>query len=192
MNNLDKIISHIEADGKAEADVILHEAKLSAKELKDEALLQAKKLTAEIEADAEKKVKQILDSAQNSARQLEKQQALSAKQASIAKVIECAKEKLLKLSDEKYLEIVEKMLALYAHKNEKGFIAFNQKDKGRIPEKAFAPYGLALSENSVNIDGGFVLIYGGIEENCSFEAVFDSKKEELSDKIASLLFGSGK
>ena len=163
-----------------------------AQEIVNAAMEEGKKITSEITMDAIKKEKQIIDSAKNSARQLEKQQALKTKQAAIAKVIECAKEKLYNLSDEKYLEIVEKMLKTYAHKNERGLIAFNEKDKGRIDEKVYSSYGLSLSENSANIDGGFVLIYGGIEENCSFEAIIDSKKEELSDKIASLLFADGK
>lgn len=192
MNNLEKIISHIEADGINEAQAIIKAANEQAQEIVNAAMEEAKKITSEITMDAIKKEKQIIDSAKNSARQLEKQQALKTKQAAIAKVIECAKEKLYNLSDEKYLEIVEKMLKTYAHKNESGLIAFNEKDKGRIDEKVYSSYGLSLSENSANIDGGFVLIYGGIEENCSFEAIIDSKKEELSDKIASLLFADGK
>ena len=192
MNNLEKIISHIEAEGINETQAIMKAANEQAQEIVNAAMEEGKKITSEITMDAIKKEKQIIDSAENSARQLEKQQALKTKQAAIAKVIECAKEKLYNLSDERYLEIVEKMLKTYAHKNESGLIAFNEKDKGRIDEKVYSSYGLSLSENSANIDGGFVLIYGGIEENCSFEAIIDSKKEELSDKIASLLFADGK
>ena len=33
------------------------------------------------------------------------------------------------------------------------------------------------------MDGGFVLTYGGIEENCTIKALFDAKREELSDKV---------
>ena len=39
------------------------------------------------------------------------------------------------------------------------------------------------------MDGGFLLVYGGIEENCTIRAVFDSKREELSDHVNRLLFG---
>ena len=45
-----------------------------------------------------------------------------------------------------------------------------------------------LKEGNNNIRGGFVLLYGGIEENCTFKAMFDSKKGELSDKVHVLLF----
>ena len=39
------------------------------------------------------------------------------------------------------------------------------------------------------MDGGFLLVYGGIEENCTISAVFASKREELSDQVNRLLFG---
>ena len=45
-----------------------------------------------------------------------------------------------------------------------------------------------LKEGNDTIRGGFVLLYGGIEENCTFKAMFDSKKGELSDKVHVLLF----
>ncbi len=192
MNNLEKIISHIEADGINEAQAVIKAANEQAQEIMAEAVEQAKALSSEIIAEAAKKEKQIASSAKNSARQLERQQVLYAKQAAIAKVIECVKEKLYSLSDADFTKAVEKMLKTYAHKNENGLIAFNEKDKGRISKSVYEPYGLTLSDTCVDIDGGFVLIYGGIEENCSFSSVIDSQKDELSDKIASLLFIEGK
>ena len=38
-------------------------------------------------------------------------------------------------------------------------------------------------------DGGFLLVYGGIEENCTLKAVFSAKREELSDQVNRMLFG---
>ena len=61
---------------------------------------------------------------------------------------------------------------------------------GRIKTIAAAKGGtLTLSKEAREMDGGFVLIYGGIEENCTIKAVFRAKKEELSDRINRLLFG---
>ena len=40
-----------------------------------------------------------------------------------------------------------------------------------------------------NIDGGFILKYGNIEINSSFDAIFDENKEELID-IVNKCFGS--
>ena len=59
------------------------------------------------------------------------------------------------------------------HKKEK-----NDAAKGKI----------ALSDKAAAIDAGFILQYGGIEENCSFDAIFASEAENLSDRAGRLLF----
>ena len=50
---------------------------------------------------------------------------------------------------------------------------------------------LKLSPEAKLISGGLILSYGGIEENCSFEALFDAQKEQMQDKAATLLFPEG-
>ena len=78
-----------------------------------------------------------------------------------------------------------------------GQISFSAKDMERLPagfakrvsEIAKAHGGdLTLADKASDIDGGFILIYGGIEENCSLTAMFHAQKEEMADKLNSLLF----
>ena len=45
-----------------------------------------------------------------------------------------------------------------------------------------------VSKEGKNIENGFVLVYGGIEENCTLRAMFDAKRDELSDKVHRMLF----
>ena len=75
--------------------------------------------------------------------------------------------------------------------------SFFKKDLERLPagyEKQISNIAkahggeLTLSEIASDIDGGFVLVYGGIEENCSLSAMFHANKEEMADKLNSLLF----
>lgn len=47
---------------------------------------------------------------------------------------------------------------------------------------------LTVSRETRDIDGGFVLSYGGIEENCSIEALFYAARERLQDRVQELLF----
>ena len=79
-----------------------------------------------------------------------------------------------------------------------GVICFAQRDLDRMPEgfsgkvkTAAAAKGgsLVLSPEPAELDGGFLLVYGGIEENCGIKAIFDSMKEELSDQVNRMLFG---
>ena len=47
---------------------------------------------------------------------------------------------------------------------------------------------LTLSKEQRTLDGGFILIYGGIEENCTIRALFDARRETLQDQVHGLLF----
>ena len=79
----------------------------------------------------------------------------------------------------------------------KNTFTFSEKDLGRMPEGFRAEIARAAKEKGGSLtvsgetrrmEGGFVLVYGGVEENCSFRALFDSRKDELQDKVNRLLF----
>ena len=48
---------------------------------------------------------------------------------------------------------------------------------------------MTVSYDRENVKSGFVLVYGGIEENCTFEALFAEKRSEIEERAAQLLFG---
>ena len=90
----------------------------------------------------------------------------------------------------------EKMLEKYAQPGD-GVICFNEKDLKRMPQgfaaeiqkAAEAKKGtLTLSSEPKEMDGGFILVYGGIEENCTLKALLDAKKDQLQDKVSEILF----
>ncbi len=45
-----------------------------------------------------------------------------------------------------------------------------------------------LKKEPKAIPDGFVLVYGGVEENCTLKALFDVKKDQLQDKVNEILF----
>ena len=45
-----------------------------------------------------------------------------------------------------------------------------------------------MSEKAKEMDGGFILVYGGVEENCTIRAMFDANRDHLSDKVHEVLF----
>lgn len=47
---------------------------------------------------------------------------------------------------------------------------------------------MTVSYDRENVKSGFVLVYGGIEENCTFEALFAEKRSEIEERAAQLLF----
>ena len=115
----------------------------------------------------------------------------------IGGVLDKAYDAVMNLDDEKYFEMLEKLLEKHVLAEE-GVICFSAKDLERMPEgfpekvKSIAESKggkLTLSEKPEKMDGGFLLVYGGIEENCTISAVFASRREELSDQVNRLLFG---
>ena len=181
---------------------ILNEAELSAKKILDEAKQDAEKVmqTAKENAEAEcgrisKKSEAELEAVKEraaSSRDLQKRKAILQ-----AKILDDVYEALLVLDDKSYFEFIRKMLKKFVLPQE-GSICFSSNDLKRMPENfeseimdIAAKKGgrlTLLKEGNDNIRGGFVLLYGGIEENCTFKAMFDSKKGELSDKVHVLLF----
>ena len=47
---------------------------------------------------------------------------------------------------------------------------------------------LTLAPAGQVVGGGFILVYGGIEEKCTFPALFEARKEELQDLVHKQLF----
>lgn len=171
---------------EAEAEEILRETRDSLEKMREEAdeslQLEQKNRRARAESSAALKKRQML---------------LAAKQEMISGLIEKARETLLNMEDREYFALIEKMAECFLLSGE-GEICFSEKDLGRLPkdfedtlQKAAGKKGgtIKLSQHPVSISGGFVLVYGGVEENCSFEALFAARRDELSDKVSGLLFG---
>ena len=98
---------------------------------------------------------------------------------------------LINLSDNEYFEAVYKLAASLS--GAEGVVYLNDKDLKRVPsdfEAQLKKAGLnaSLSKESVDIDGGFILKNGDIEENMSFSAIISARRDEIEDLINRELF----
>ena len=196
MTGLEKMKSQILDEANRSAGEILEQAKKEADavmaEARKNAEAECQRISEKSEADAES-----LKGRAESSCDLQKRKAvLKAKQEVISEILKRAYKKMLASDTETYFDIIRKMLNKYVLPEE-GEICFSSDDKKRMPdgfEKEIAAIAAAkggkliVSKEDRNIQGGFVLIYGGIEENCTFKAMFDSRRGELSDKVHALLF----
>ena len=182
MSGLDKMKARILEEAQQSAAEILEKAQKDSEAALASARKAADVRAAEIEKRAEREAAEYEKRAEASMNMRRKQAYLEAKQEAIYSVIQTAYEKIL----EKYILPGE------------GVICFAKRDLDRMPEgfsgkvkTAAAVKGgsLVLSPEPAELDGGFLLIYGGIEENCGIKAIFDSMKEELSDQVNRMLFG---
>lgn len=193
MTGLDKIIEQIKVDTDIACESILKEARATSQRILDEAKTAGENEARKIELSAQEKVRDISLRAESAAALEKKKATLYAKQTAISTMLFEAKKYILSLPDDEYFDLILKMVRKNAM-DINGEIIFSQEDKKRLPhdfeQKLFdASNGkLTVSKAFIKHTGGFILSYGGIEENCTFDAVFASESERLSDEISHLLF----
>ena len=72
----------------------------------------------------------------------------------------------------------------------------NARDLARLPQTfeeqintaIFERGAVQVSKTPMDIENGFVLVYGDIEINCTLRAVFDERMDNLKDLLRPLLF----
>ena len=197
MTGLEKITNRILEDARRQAGEIRDAAEAEAEKILQEARDSIEKMREEAGEKSQLEQKNRRARAESSAALKKRQMLLAAKQEMINSLIEKARETLLHMEDREYFALIEKMSERFLLPEE-GEICFSERDSERMPEdfedrlqKAAEQKGgsIRLSEHPVSISGGFVLVYGGVEENCSFEALFAARRDELSDQVSGLLFG---
>ena len=184
------------AEADATAAVMISDAEKKAAEILGEAGEKADKIRQQREEQSRAKVKSYEERTASAADMKKRTAVLAAKQELIGKVIADACDRVKNLDEEKYFGILKNMAEKYLLPRE-GEICFSKKDLERMPAnfreeiKGLAQKKggtLEISGEARNIDGGFILVYGGIEENCSIDAMFAEKRDELLDQVRKILF----
>ena len=197
MSGLEKILEHIESNAASSAGELLEKVKAEAEGIIAAAKAEGEQTSLKITQQAELEAEAYLKRNESAAKLKGKRMVLDAKQKMISAIIESAKKTLVQLPDSKYFDAILKMVKRYAI-GRSGQILFSDFDLKRLPvnfeqringaiaDKKGAK--LSVSQETRDINGGFVLVYGEIEENCSFDALFADKMEILEDKVREMLF----
>lgn len=197
MRGIEKIAAQIIGEAEEKKAAIYEEIQHKIDELNAKTDEEIKAELERINDDTLREEVTLEELAGLAAQQKRRQAALSAKQEVIGEIINEAYERLLNLEDEKYFAVIKKMLEDNVL-SEKGEIIFSARDRQRMPKDfedviknvALEKGGeLVMSDEIRSIDGGFVLVYGGIEENCTFKAMLEASREELHDMVNGKLFG---
>ena len=197
MRGIEKIAAQIIGEAEEKKAAIEKEIQKQTAAIDAAADAEIKAELERIKDETAKEEKKLEELAALAAQQRKRQSALLTKQEVIGNIIKQAYENLLALDDDRYFEIIKQMLEDYVLA-EKGEIIFSKKDRERMPEgfagiisEIAASKGgqLVMSDEIRDIDGGFVLVYGGIEENCTFRAIMEADREELYDMVNGKLFG---
>ena len=198
MIGIEKILAHIQSESDNEC-----------KAIEDSAAEENKRILAESKKAEQDEYRDLIDTGTKEAEQrierlnslavLEsKKRVLMTQQEMVAEAFNHAAKTILGLPEREYIQFLVK-LACSASLTGSETVILSQSDLGRFGKEvldasnsALSAAGktasLTLSEKTADIGGGLILSGGDIEVNCSIEALLAEHKNELSPKIASVLF----
>ncbi len=196
MTGIDTIKERILSEAKAEADGKLREAKAQADEIIGAARAEADKTKAGIEQSATTKLTNLKDRIDSSVDLQKRNMILAVKQELIAEVLDKAKAAAASSEAGEYFDLLLKLCAKAVRKGD-GQLRLSAADLGRVPqdfeeavkETAVRAGGtLTLSKEPADMTNGFIITYGGVEENCTFDAIFAERANEFKDLVQNILF----
>lgn len=191
MSSGDKILNRISLDCDERISKINAETDEKCAQIMAQAKLDADKISAEIADKAQSKVKQM-QAASKSRCDLETRNAfLKRRREEIDKTYSEILNKMENLPDEDYFELIY----TFAKKlnGMSGVVLLNEKDMNRLPKDFLARLEKCgvkaeLSKAPCDIESGFILKCGDIEENMDFSAILSEKRDAIEDFINQELF----
>ena len=193
MTGLEKILSQIEYESNDRCRAIIEDANKKAQVIIASAETEAEAIMESSAQEAAKRVETINQNAISSAELGKNKKLLKAKLEIIDDILEKSLDAIKKLPAEEYFDII-KALILSNAKSGEGVLRLSEKDTRALPANFIAAVNKELENKTVvlgdaiNIDAGFVLVYGDIAINCSFDAIAQEKRDELRDALNGLLF----
>jgi V/A-type H+-transporting ATPase subunit E len=200
MNGIERITARIEADARKEAEAILSEADERCEQIRAEYEKKAQeeywKLIRAGVKECEARVKLLASTAEMEA----KKKVLSLKQEMVARAFVRAVELILSRPVDEYAGFLAHQAARAAVTGTEEII-LNSRDREscgrkvvRLANDLLNKRGIAgkltLSDETRQMAGGIILRQGGIETNCSIEAIIETCRNELSAPVAQVLFDS--
>jgi len=199
MGKAEKLKQKIRGDAEAEARKILQEGEAEVRGIMEEARVEADKAASEYQARAEAVAAEHIRR-QTSLRELEARKAVLAEKGRLiegvyAKVLEGLREK-----DRAGGYALTRDLLLKAVETGTEEIIVAPEDRKAIDRtfidnlnaelvKAGKKGEITLSDETRNIQGGFILRLGRVESNSSFDTLLTMLKDDVETKVAGILFG---
>ncbi len=194
MRGTEKIIAHIQADAKAQADAIIEAAAGQCAKIKAEYEAKAAAAYEEAHRALAAEGEQRLDGAHRMNEMEGKKAALAMKQKQVGEAFDRAMKAIPELPEGEYEDFLVRLAADSIASGDEEVI-FNQRDRERLGERTVAAINaakgtrLTLSAQSRDFAGGLILKRGNIEVNATLELLMELARRELAPEVARILFG---
>ncbi|MGI6275310.1 MAG: V-type ATP synthase subunit E family protein [Acutalibacteraceae bacterium] len=187
-------MEQIRADAEQKAGETVAAAEREAEALLEKAAQAAEAEAAEREASGAAEAEGIRRHAESAAVFSRRRTLLAAKQSAIRDAVAAAKSQLHGLSDGEYFAVLARLAQKYAADGD-AEMRLNAADLARLPagfedrlNKAVGRGHITVSKTPCDLPDGFLLVYGGIDVNCTFDALFEAEADALQDIAGGLLF----
>lgn len=190
MTGGEKIIARILEEADAQCEQLLREAGEQAEQLTAQAAAETAAQVASLEEQTAKEAARMQAAAQSAAQLSVRNALLACRREEIERTLNETLQALCQLPDEAYFEALTRLLKQNVRPGN-GVIRLNQRDRERMPasfQQELASQNITLSDATVAIEGGFVLSYGDIEQNCAFSALLADRRDALEDLVNRELF----
>ncbi len=194
MKGTEKIIAHIKADARDQADAILARAEGQCSEIRGEYERRASEAYAEKIRAGVKECQDKLDSVDRLNQMEQRKAMLSLKQEMVSRSFTLACEKLVDLPTEQYVALLAKLAARASVSGDEEII-LNARDRASCGEAVAAAANallgdgrLTLSPETGDFAGGLILRRGAIEANCTAELLVELCRGDMSAQLAEVLF----
>lgn len=198
MNGIDRITDRIEADAREQAKAIIAEAESKCAEIRKENEKKAQERYLQLIRNGTKDCESGLERRKSAAEMDAKKSVLALKQDCVAEAFDMAKRRLADMPEDSYVGFLAS-LAASAAADGSGEIVLSARDRERcgkaVLERANAALAakgltpaLTLAADSREISGGLILRQGGVEVNCSIEALVEALKGPMTADVARTLF----
>lgn len=194
MTGLEKIIGRIESDSADKCKSIIADANAKAERILKDAQAECDRINESVLAEIKTSGERAKELAESSAHQKSNQTLLAAKIEAINEAIANASLAIKNLPDDKYFSALTALAVSNAMPGN-GVMRLSKGDLERLPEGFEKNINSKLEGRTISVSGdpagisdGFILVYGDIEINCTVDALIEEKRDELKEKICSIIF----
>jgi V/A-type H+-transporting ATPase subunit E len=195
LTGLEKILDSISSEADENAKKILKKAEEQIEEQKKANELKKIEKFEKMTQSASQKAEEIIKTGRESAKIYKNKLILEQKQKIIKNLIQESKNTLYNLPKDKYFSVILNMIKTFALPLN-GEIVFCERDLKNLPEHFEQKIEkvlennqkkLKISQKTRKINGGFVLVYQNLEENCSLDALFENSYNSICDLLSQIL-----
>lgn len=196
MAGIDAITSEILQDAQKGAQELLAQARAEAESTVASAQASAEKIAREAQRQLEAEEGQHQQRLRSRKQMEDRQAKLAWRQGIIQGVLDQARRDLDALPADEYFSMLLGLVKTHAEPRA-GAIMFSAADLARLPKGYEAQLqaaaksaggSLTVSKDAAPIRDGFILRYGGIDENCTLDALFAQHHDQMQDVVQKTLW----